>query len=164
MKVQNLHPHLWLTCNPLNPSHANYLLNKRELSTFQSRFASLKVPSKYSASLAKHVPIGMWASMKARDWHVLMQTLLPLCLRGLMQKNTRKAIMWLSRVFQWICAKVINPNEILMFKEDVAMTICMLEVVMAPSFFAMMTYLMSHLVEELNLCGLVHTCWMNCTE
>jgi len=102
LEVQNLCLHLWLTHNPQNPSwwmipHANYVLNEKELSTFQSWFASLKVPSEYSTSLAKHVSIKRWASMKALDWHVLMQTLLPLCLRGLMQENTQKAIMRLNR-------------------------------------------------------------------
>jgi hypothetical protein len=39
-----------------------------------------------------------------------------------------------------------------MFKEDVAMTIYMLEMVMPPSFFDVMTHLVIHLVKELNLC------------
>jgi len=62
---------------------ANYVLNERELSTFQSWFASLKVPFEYSASLVKHVSTKRRARMKAHDWHVFMQTLLLLCLRGL---------------------------------------------------------------------------------
>jgi hypothetical protein len=86
LEVQNLRLHLWLTRNPQNPSswmmpHANYVLNERELSTFQSWFASLKVPFEYFASLIKHVSTKRWASMKVRDWHVFMQTLLLLCLK-----------------------------------------------------------------------------------
>jgi hypothetical protein len=101
LEVQNLCPHLWLTRNPQNPSwwimpHANYVLNEREFSTFESWFASLKVPYVHSASLVKHVSTERWASMKACYWHVLMQTLLPLYLRGLMQENTQKAIMCLN--------------------------------------------------------------------
>jgi hypothetical protein len=68
--------------------------------------------------------------------------------------------MWLNRVFHRICAKLINFNEIFMFKEDVATTICMLEMVMLPSFFDVMTHLVIHLVEEFDLCGLIHTRWM----
>jgi hypothetical protein len=48
-----------------------------------------------------------------------MQQLLLLCLRGLMQDNTCKAIMHLSRVFWQICKKVVNPNEMFKLKEDV---------------------------------------------
>jgi hypothetical protein len=78
--------------------HANYVL--KELSISQNHFASLKVPSNYFASLAKYLSTRRWANMKAYDWHVVMQHLLPLCLRGLMQENIWKAIMWPSRVFQ----------------------------------------------------------------
>jgi hypothetical protein len=79
--------------------HANYVLNERALSTFQSRFASLKVPSEYSASLVKHVLIKRWASMKAHDWHVLME------------ENTKKTIMWLNRVFDGYVQKGENMIE-----------------------------------------------------
>jgi hypothetical protein len=104
LEVQNLRLHLWLTHNPQNPSwwmipHANYVFYEKELSTFQSWFTSLKVPFKYFASLAKHVLIRKWASMKTHDWHVLMKTLFLLCLRGFMQENIQKAIMRLSKVF-----------------------------------------------------------------
>jgi hypothetical protein len=44
------------------------------------------------------------------------------------------------------------------------MAICMLEMVMPPSFFDVMTHLVIHLVEELNFCGLVHTRWMYCIK
>jgi hypothetical protein len=52
LEVQNLHLHVWVTHNPQNPLqwmmlHVNCVLNERELSTFQSRFTSIKVPSEY---------------------------------------------------------------------------------------------------------------------
>jgi hypothetical protein len=77
-----------------------------------------------------------------------------------MQENTWKTIMWLSRVIRWICGKIINPNEMPIFKEDVATTLCMLEMEMPPSFFDVMTHLMLHLVEELDVCGSAHIRWM----
>jgi hypothetical protein len=52
-------------------------------------FASLKVPSNYSASLAKHLSTKRWGSMKAHDWHVVMKQLFLLCLKALMQENTQ---------------------------------------------------------------------------
>ncbi len=51
-----------------------------------------------------------------------------------------------------------------MFKEDVATTLCMLEMEMPPSFFDVMTHLVVHLVEELDVCGPVHIRWMYCIE
>jgi hypothetical protein len=43
-----------------------------------------------------------------------------------------------------------------MFKEDVATTLCMLEMEMPTSFFDVMTRLVIHLIEEVDVCGLVH--------
>ncbi len=74
-----------------------------------------------------------------------------------MQKNTRKTIMRLSRVFRQICGKFINPNEMPMYKNDVATTLCMLEMEMPPFFFDVMTHLVIHLVEEVDVCGPIHT-------
>jgi hypothetical protein len=44
-----------------------------------------------------------------------------------------------------------------MFKEDVATTLCMLEMEIPLSFFDVMTHLMIHLIEKIDVFGLVHT-------
>jgi hypothetical protein len=49
-------------------------------------------------------------------------------------------------------------------KEDVAITMCMLEMTMPPSFFDIMVHLILHLVDELDMCGPVHTRWMYYVE
>jgi hypothetical protein len=49
-------------------------------------------------------------------------------------------------------------------REDAAITMCMLEMTMPPSFFDIMVHLILHLVDELDMCGLIHTRWMYCVE
>jgi hypothetical protein len=49
-------------------------------------------------------------------------------------------------------------------KENATITMCMLEMTMLPSFFDIMVHLILHLVDELNMCGCVHTRWMYCVE
>jgi hypothetical protein len=49
-------------------------------------------------------------------------------------------------------------------REDVAITMCMLEMTMPPSFFDIMVHLILHLVDELDMCRPVHTRWMYCVE
>jgi hypothetical protein len=73
--------------------HGNFVLTNKELSTFQQRFKYLKMPFDYSSSMANHMLSGRFTSMKAHDWHVFMQQFLLLCLRGLMQDNTFRAII-----------------------------------------------------------------------
>jgi hypothetical protein len=104
MEDQNIDPHLWLFRNPQNPMrwmlpHVNFVLIKWDLSTFQARFKSLKVPSDYSSSTTIHLSTGRLSGMKAHDWHVFMQQFLPLCLQRLMQENTYRAIMCLNGSF-----------------------------------------------------------------
>ncbi len=66
----------------------------------------------------------------------------------------------LSQMFNKLCSKVIDPNSINVLKVEVAETMSTLEKVFLPTCFDVMTHLVVHLVEELDLCGLVHTRWM----
>jgi hypothetical protein len=43
---------------------------------------------------------------------------------------------------------------------ETAVTMCMLERVFPPAFFDVMTHLPIHLVQQLDICGPVHTWWM----
>jgi hypothetical protein len=132
---------------------APYVLTWDELNTFLSQLGSLKVPIDYGASLAKHVANKKLGSMKTHDYHLLMQKLLPLCLRGLMAFEPQMATMWLSCVFHWVCVKVWNPNEIGSLQEDVAFTIYLLKKKFPPTFFDIMIHLLLHIVDELEILG-----------
>ncbi len=125
---------------------------------------SLKVPTEYCNAPLKHVAKEKLSAMKAHDWHIFMQQLLSLCLRGLMDQRTRIAIMRLSRIFRRICAKVLHLADMGTLREDEAITMCMLEITMPLSFFDIMVHLILHLVDELDMCGPVHTRWMYCVE
>jgi hypothetical protein len=61
--------------------------------------------------------------LKSHDSHVLMQQVLPLCLCTLMQEETQMSLISLSRVFNKICLKVIDPSMMEVLKEEVAETI-----------------------------------------
>jgi len=68
--------------------------------------------------------------------------------------------MRISRVFQKICSKVVDSQSKAQMMDDVVESICTLEKEMLPSVFVVMMHLQIHLVEELFLCGPVHTRWM----
>jgi len=102
--------------------------------------------------------------MKSHDWHMLMQQLMPLGLRGLMQPHVRLALMWLNRVFRIICAKVWDLRDFQTLIYDVATTLSLLEWELPPAFFDIMTHLTLYVVEKLDVCGLVHARWMYLIE
>ena len=81
-----------------------------------------------------------------------------------MKKYVRICIIRLSRIFIRICAKIIIPLEMSELIEDTAIILCMLEKEFPPAFFDVMTHLLMDLVEELDICGPVHICWMYLME
>ncbi len=81
-----------------------------------------------------------------------------------MDQRTRIAIMRLSHIFRRICAKVLDPTDMGTLREDASITMCMLKMTMPPSFFDIMVHLILHLMDELDMCGPVHTRWMYCVE
>jgi hypothetical protein len=98
--------------------------------------------------------------MKSHDFHVMMQDVLPLCLRGLMSKGCWMSIIHLCHVFKKLCVKIVDPTTMGEVKKEVAICLILLEQEFPPSFFDIMTHLLVHLVEELELCGLVRMHWM----
>jgi len=54
----------------------------------------------------------------------------------------------------------VNCDEVPQLKADTAETMCLPEREMPPTFFDIMSHLPKYLVEELYICGPVHTRWM----
>lgn len=99
-------------------------------------------------------PRRKFVGLKSHDYHLLIQQILPVCLVGKMAKGPRLTIMRLSLLLRKICAKVYNPDTCEALKEEAAFVLCCLEMHFPPSFFDVMTHLLIHLVEELDLGGL----------
>jgi len=70
-----------------------------------------------------------------------VQQLMPLALRGLMDAHVRLSLIRLSRVYRSICAKVWDPIDLPTLKEDVAITLRMLEWEFSRTFFDVMSHL-----------------------
>jgi hypothetical protein len=71
------------------------------------------------------------------------------------------AIICLCRVFKRVHAKVVDPTTMgRELKNDVAITLFLMEKEFLSSFFDVMMLLLVRLVEELELCGPMHTQWM----
>ncbi len=64
-------------------------------------------------------------------------------------------IIHLSHVFKKLCAKIVDSTTIAKLKNDVVVTLVLLEKEFPP-FFNTMTHLLVHLVEELEICGPIH--------
>jgi hypothetical protein len=165
LRRRNIRKHLWLTAHlgrggKIVKLHASYVLTPEEFEVFAQTIESLKMPTGYSSTLGKHIQGKKFGSLKSHDYHVLMQQILPLALRGLLIAGARMAVMRMCKVFRRICTKVYNPAEYESLQVDVAESMALLEIEFPPSFFNIMMHLPYHLVQELNLFGPVSTRWM----
>jgi hypothetical protein len=141
--------------------HAPYVLRDAEKAVFLHLISTVKTPTGHNtANIGRQVSTGKLSGLKSHDYHVLMQQLLPACIRHFMAEGPRNAVIRLGNVFRMICSRVVNPTEIPNLKLYTAETLCMLEMWFPLAFFDVMNHLISHLVEELDICGPVHTRWM----
>ena len=98
--------------------------------------------------------------LKSHDCHVLMQQLLPLTIRGVLQKNVSGAIIELCKFFKQLCSKVLSTNHLQRLENDIIVTLCKLERTFPPSFFDIMMHLPVHLANEAKFAGPVQYRWM----
>lgn len=164
LRVRGIRGHLHLQPNADGQTFfmpdAPYVLSREERDEFLRTLRNLKFPSNYMSNLSKRIQDGKLRGLKTHDYHVLLQQVIPLCLRNFGDPKVVGAIMRVSRLFRRICAKVVDRNEKAQMLEDVAETICSLEKELPPSVFVIMMHLPIHLVEEMFICGPVHTRWM----
>ena len=92
--------------------------------------------------------------------HCLVQQIIPVTIRTLLQPLQRTALIRLGKSLSRICAKVVDKSEIDALRLYVVETICVLEVCFPPAFFDVMQHLLVHLVDELEVCGPVGGRWM----
>ena len=165
MQRMGIRPHLWLEQGDPNQQRlwlpdAPYVLFVVDRREFMDTLRSIKTPSGYVSTLHSRISEGKLRGLKSHDYHVLMQQIMPVCLRNVGDAQVVGAIMRVSRIFQRLCAKVVDPVRRQQLQEDVAETLSTLEREFPPAFFDSMVHLTVHLVEELFICGLVHTRWM----
>jgi hypothetical protein len=139
---------------------APYVLTSKEFEVFAGVIENLKTLSGYVSNMAQYIRKRTFGGLKSHDYHVFMQQIMPLALRGLLQPSPRMAVMRISKVFRRICGSVWKSLEFDALQADVARSMTLLEIHFPPSFFDIMTHLLYYLVDELDMCGPVSTRWM----
>lgn len=141
---------------------APWSLSKAEKKTFCKRLVDFKGPDGYCSNISNCVALDECKVMglKSHDYHVLMQQLLPVAIRGLLPNGPRLAIFRLSAFFSLLCQRVIDVHQLQVMETEIVETLCMFERYWPPSFFDIMVHLCVHLGREARLGGPVHFRWM----
>ena len=72
--------------------------------------AGVKFPFGHAANLETYVDVvtGKLHGLKTHDYHILLQTILPVGLRGIASQDMYEAIAELGRFFKELCAKTLS--------------------------------------------------------
>ena len=139
---------------------APYVFTEAEKKLFIEEVSAICTPTGYGSALGKHIKKCKFQGLKSHDYHCLIQQIIPVVSRTLLQPLQRTALIRLGKSLNRICARVVDKTEIAALRVYVAETLCFLEVCFPPSFFDVMEHTLVHLVDELEICGPVGGRWM----
>ena len=140
--------------------HAPYVFTDAEKKIFMDEVSSIRTPTGYGSALGKHLRKSKFNGLKSHDYHCLVQQIIPVAIRTLLQPLQRTALIRLGKSLSRICSKVVEKAEIEALRLYVVETICILEVCFPPAFFDIMQHTLVHLVDEMEVCGPVGGRWM----
>src|SRR4051812_40276466 len=87
--------------------------------------------------------------MKSHDCPVLMTQILPVAIRGMMDKHVHKTLFGLCNFFDVISQKSICATQLKRLQEEIVLIRCELEIYFPPAFFDTMVHLLIHVVEDI---------------
>ena len=78
--------------------------------------------------------------MKSHDCHVMMTQILPVALRGIMDKHARDTLIGLCKFFDVISRKSISVKQLRRLREEIIVILNELEMYFLPAFFDVMVH------------------------
>jgi len=135
------------------------VLTKEEQRILLQQIERITIPIGYFSDMKKHIMKNKLGSMKSHDFYILLQFILPVCLRHFMDLEAQTTIIRLGRLFTMLCKKVLSIEELDKFEVYATETICLLEVWFFPSTFDTMWHLPIYLVKQVKHCSLVANTW-----
>jgi len=126
----------------------------------------LMFPDGYAANLSRGVNLttGRVNGLKSHDYHIWIERILPVMVRGYVPDRVWRVLAELSHFFRQLCAKEICPKVILQMEQKAPELLCKLEMIFPPGFFNPMQHLILHLPYEARMGGPVQNRWMFCIE
>jgi hypothetical protein len=126
----------------------------------------LKFPDHYVANIKHAVNIGTSKlnDLKSRDYHIIMERLLPIMLCGYLDTDLWEMFAELSYFYRQLCAKQVSKMMMQKFEKEIPILVCKMEKVFPPVWFNAMQHLLVHLPWEAKVGGPVQFRWMYSQE
>jgi hypothetical protein len=173
--VQKLCDRERLHMKPPNPRQKNWFkpnadycldnIQKKEAFKWLKNIAVM-FPDGYCSNISNGVNLltGKVTGLKSHDYHIWIERLMPVMLRGYLPDSIWRVLAELSHFFRTLCAKQICPLIIAKLRDLVPELLCKLEMIFPPGFFVPMAHLVVHLANEALLGGPVQFRWQFCIE
>lgn len=139
-----------------------YTMTKEQKLAFCEFIRQVRFPDGYAANLAKCVSPDecKLQSLKTHDCYILLQRLIQVGIRGIMDKEIYEAVADLGKKIRELCCKTLKLDVFERLKEEILVILCKLEKIFPPAFFDVMVHLAVHLPDEAILRGPVQYGWM----
>jgi len=98
--------------------------------------------------------------MKSHDFHMFIQTFIPLAYHDLLSKRIWDALTEINHFFRDICSSKLQTQHIERLETNIIEIIYKLEMIFSPSFFDSMEHLPIHLPYEAKVGDSVQYRWM----
>jgi hypothetical protein len=98
--------------------------------------------------------------LKSHDYHVFLERLLSSMIRGFVKDEIWETLAELSYFFRVLCAKEVDPKQMLQLEANIPIILCKLEKIFPPAFFNSMEHLVVHLPYQVRVGGPVMYTWM----
>jgi hypothetical protein len=141
---------------------ACFVLSPEAKKKFLQFLSNVKFLDWYASNISRcvNMEVGTLNGLKTHDFHILLQRILPVALRGLVLKDVYGAIVELGRFFRELCSKTLKVDKLHLMKKDIEIILCKPEKIYPPAFFDVMVHLAVHLPDEALLRGPVQYGWM----
>ncbi|WMV25908.1 hypothetical protein MTR67_019293 [Solanum verrucosum] len=164
LKDMNIRKELWLQHDDSSYTKppACYNMSEKEKREFGEFLKCVKFPDGYASNISRCVSADgvKLAKLKSHDYHVLLQRLLPIAIRGFGNKDVSLALIELGHFFQRLCCKTLKRDDLDQLERDIVIILCKLEMIFPPAFFDIMVHLAVHLPREAMYGGPVQYRWM----
>jgi hypothetical protein len=111
-----------------------------------------------------NIVTGKINGLKSHDYHIIMERLLLVMLRGYFEEEIWIMLAELSFFYRQLCAKEVNKNTMRKLSKKISVLICKMLKVFPPGFMNIMQHLLVHLPYETEVGVPVQYRWMYFVE
>jgi hypothetical protein len=141
---------------------APFCLTRGQKRDVMQWFMDIKFPDGYAANWRRGVNLDQLKvhGLKSHDYHIFIARLLSSMIKGFMKDDIWEVLAELSYFFRVLCAKEVDPKQMLQLEANIPIILCKLEKIFPPGFFNSMEHLIVHLPYQVRVGGFVMYTWI----